>query len=673
MCGIFGIVAAPESGIDRYLLRDALHSLFVLSETRGKESAGITVKNGADRPLALLKMPLRASQMIRTDEYQSLFRQYVEPSFVGGHLRSPLAVVAHSRLVTNGTQEDNANNQPVWHGNSVMVHNGIVTNVRDLWERYRHLGRHSDVDTEILVALVDDYMKNGSSPPAALANAFAQIEGAASVAALYLDLDEISLATNTGSLYYAQANGALVFGSEKFIVSTLVEKCALDRKLGMGHVTWLEPGTGIEIDMAKPAANVFSLLKERGVGQRKTEPRQPTRLVDLSPQLPAVPQRILSTGQRAAEARLLKYEIETVRQLRRCSRCVLPETFPFITFDINGVCNYCTNYRILNAGGREAELARVVSPYRADSGPECIVAFSGGRDSSFALHYIVHTLKLKPITFTYDWGMVTDLARRNIARVCGKLGIENILVSADIKKKRDNIRRNVAAWLKKPDLGMIPLFMAGDKQFFKYANNLKRETGVRLDIWAANKLENTDFKVGFCGIAPNFNKERIDSLSLARKVKLFGYYAQRVLVNPAYLNRSIPDTLSAYYSYYAAPRVDYVVLFDYIRWDEEVIERTLAEEYAWERSPDTTSTWRIGDGTAAFYNYCYFTAAGFSENDTFRSNQIREGMLSREKALALVEEENRPRYESIRWYLDAIGLDFEATVRKINKIHLVKS
>jgi hypothetical protein len=269
--------------------------------------------------------------------------------------------------------------------------------------------------------------------------------------------------------------------------------------------------------------------------------------------------------------------------------------------------------------------------------------------------------------------MVTDLARRNIARVCGKLGIENILVSADIAKKRDNIRRNVVAWLKKPDLGMIPLFMAGDKQFFKYANRLKRETGVQLDIWAANKLENTDFKVGFCGIAPNFNKERIDSLSLAKKAGLLGYYARGVLSNPAYINRSIPDTLSAYYSYYAEPRVGYVVLFDYIRWEEAAIEQTLEKEYAWERSPDTVSTWRIGDGTAAFYNYCYFTVAGFSENDTFRSNQIREGMLSRDKALALVDEENRPRYESIRWYLDTIGLDFGTTIRTINQIPFLQA
>ncbi|MGE0233414.1 MAG: hypothetical protein AB7S46_16675, partial [Flavobacteriaceae bacterium] len=87
-----------------------------------------------------------------------------------------------------------------------------------------------------------------------------------------------------------------------------------------------------------------------------------------------------------------------------------------------------------------------------------------------------------------------------------------------------------------------------------------------------------------------------------------------------------------------------------------------------EKAPDTSTTWRIGDGTAAFYNYVYHTVAGFSEHDTFRSNQIREGQMSRPEALALIEDENRPRYANIKWYLDAVGLDFADTIRAVNAI-----
>ena len=60
--------------------------------------------------------------------------------------------------------------------------------------------------------------------------------------------------------------------------------------------------------------------------------------------------------------------------------------------------------------------------------------------------------------------------------------------------------------------------------------------------------------------------------------------------------------------------------------------------------------------------------AGFTEHDTFRSNQIREGQLSRSKALDLIEDENQPRYANIKWYLDTINLNFQDTLKVINSI-----
>ena len=67
-------------------------------------------------------------------------------------------------------------------------------------------------------------------------------------------------------------------------------------------------------------------------------------------------------------------------------------------------------------------------------------------------------------------------------------------------------------------------------------------------------------------------------------------------------------------------------------------------------------------------NYIYYQVAGFTEHDSFRSNQIREGDISREEAIELVKDENRPRYQNIRWYLDTLGMDFKEVVKVINSI-----
>ena len=141
-----------------------------------------------------------------------------------------------------------------------------------------------------------------------------------------------------------------------------------------------------------------------------------------------------------------------------------------------------------------------------------------------------------------------------------------------------------------------------------------------------------------------------------------------MLESPKYFNRSLFDTLSGEYYRSFTQKHDYFHLFDYWTWDECEIDKTLLGDYDWEKAPDTSTTWRIGDGTAALYNYIYYTVAGFTEHDTFRSNQIREGQIDRQAALTLVREENKPRYQNIRWYLDTLKMDFSTVINVINKI-----
>ena len=134
------------------------------------------------------------------------------------------------------------------------------------------------------------------------------------------------------------------------------------------------------------------------------------------------------------------------------------------------------------------------------------------------------------------------------------------------------------------------------------------------------------------------------------------FYLREFLANPRYINSSLVDSAKAFAFYYFIRR-NYYNLYRYVAWDEKTIERTIIGDYGFELAEDTDSTWRIGDGTAAFYNYIYFAMAGMTENDTFRSNQIRNGAIDRDTALDCIERDNRPRFQSIQWYLDTIGLE----------------
>lgn len=659
MCGIFGIITTADTLLPQQQRDFLLKQLYLFSESRGKESAGLHAYLPASQKSWTLKSAKPASRFIASKEFAALAEEIKQHP-------GPLALLAHSRLVTNGTAEDAANNQPVRSGEVTVVHNGIIVNVNALWAAHPDLKRNAVVDTEVAAALLNKAIETGEHPIVATNSLFKHIKGAASIAWLHDRGDFLTLATNTGDLFYAidRENKFFTFASERYILTQALE--ALRKKTPLSaDITWIKPGSGVHLSLTDLRLQSFD--RGHAVAQFAARYNESAQHKDRSG-AQAAP-AILHYH---ADEKLLRYNVDNLAKLRRCTRCILPETFPFIHFDKQGVCNYChgyqPKYKRMNAGTAQRDFITSLQKYRKNgSDPDVIVAFSGGRDSSYGLHLIKKEFGLKPVTFTYDWGMVTDLARRNIARICGELGIQNILVSADIRQKRENIRKNVSAWLQKPDLGMVPLFMAGDKHFFKITNELKAQTGIKLDLWCANPLENTDFKTGFCGIAPDFGKSRLDYLSVSRKLKMIAHYGQQFLTNPGYINSSLIDTFTAFLAYYVEPRRDFYFIFNHMVWNETTVDETL-KAYDWELSPDSPSSWRIGDGTAPFYNYIYVTARGFSEFDTFRSNQIREGMITREEALQHVLKENFPRILSLKWYLETVGLDFDSTIKKINRL-----
>jgi hypothetical protein len=584
-----------------------LRSLAEHSEQRGKDSSGLLISKRGGYELH------RANQAIT-----SLLNKV--------SLDNAGFAMGHSRLITNGL----ADNQPVYRDSVCVIHNGIVVNHEELWALIDKK-RHQEIDTEIIAAVVADHLEKGGQVEHIAARVLELCKGVVACALALPKLGKLCLFSNNGSLYHGVKDGSHYFASESYPL----------RKLACDSVTQVRV-EGLVIDIPKS----------------DDEPKfheHSERTKNLIPGL----------GANNVEEKMLEYKRYTGR---RCTRCILPETMPYIQFDEAGVCNYCHHYKPRNRPRPVEELFDLVEPFRRANGDDCIVPFSGGRDSCYGLHLIAKELKMKPVTYTYDWGMVTDLGRRNISRMSAELGVENIIVADDIAKKRHNIAMNFAAWLKSPHLGMVSILTAGDKHFFRHVETVKQQTGISLNLWGVNPLEVTHFKAGFLGVPPDFAEERVYSHGALKQLRYQWLRFKAMSQSPGYFNSSLWDTLSGEYYRSFNEKTDYYHIFDYWRWDEKIIDDTLINQYDWEIAPDTNTTWRIGDGTAAIYNYIYYTVAGFTEHDTFRSNQIREGDLTREEALALVEDENQARYPNIKWYLDAIGMDFDKVIPVINTI-----
>lgn len=575
--------------------------------------------------------------------------------------------------------EINTNNQPVVKDGAVGIHNGIIVNDAKLWQLFPILKKSFDVDTEVFLGLLQMFRAQGKSMEQAVKLVFENIEGSASIAVQFEDTDTVALATNTGSLYLAVSKYEKIFAfaSEKYILEQVISQGYLKELFANISVDQVKAGTGCIVDPKSLTRHTFNLLHITNFGTASSETiEKKFHIVELyNPQEQLPQSKLYPLSEDIRESMINNWEAlySNNTHLKRCTKCLLPETMPYITFDDKGLCSYCKDYETRGSYLKgEKALEDFISKYRSANGEtDVLIGFSGGRDSAYGLDYIKNTLKLNPTTFTYDWGMVNDLARRNQARVVGKLGVEHVVISADIKTKRANIKKNLKAWLKRPDLGMVPILMAGDKQFYYYFHKVRKQTGLKLFIFCGGYEgeEGTGlFKYGFCNVTTQGKKnalKRMTGISRKNKIKIMYYYFKQFVRNPSYINKSMLDTLFAYYSSYVLTD-DYLYLFHYIDWDEKTIIDTITKKFDWERETDTIATWRTDDGTAAFYNYIYLTLAGFTEFDIFRSHQIREGKLTREEALKIVIEENKPRFKSIEWYGQAIDFNMNKAIEKIN-------
>lgn len=645
MCGIFGVVFGKDTAITAEFAGRVMEKLYQCSKTRGSEAAGLTVHNGEN--IDVLRQAGSVEQFLASESFALIFRRALELYAKNLQQNAPtgLAMTGHTRLVTNGFQSNADNNQPVIARGTVAVHNGIIVNDAELWAKNKDFVRVSEVDTEVLVNLLRKYYDASQDLAAATIQTFQDIRGAASIGVLFDELDNLLLATNTGSLHYIlnERRTFFAFASERFILQTLVEQAQLEQTIGRVQIVQLPAFRGMVVSLRDLSTQLFTLQPQAGAKSTVALHKREKPLA-------------------------IKNHLRTPDQLRRCTKCVLPESYPFMRFDENGVCSYCRRWRPISVKGPEA-LEKLVEPYRSkDGSPDVIVAFSGGRDSCYGLHYAKRVLGMNPVAFTYDWGMVTDLARRNQARVCGKLGVEHIIRSADIAAKRRYIRKNVEAWLKQPELGMVTLFTAGDKQFYHYARELRKETGIKLVIFCTgNMIEDTPYKTGLCGILEDDHGMTLTGLSFRNEMALLWYYFKNYVKNPGYWNESVWDTLWAYYCTFVQ-KDDFLYLFHYLPWTEEEIVGTIRREYDWEVATDTNSTWRIGDGSAAWYNFIYQTIAGWSEDEVMISNMIREKHLTREQGLARAADFGRPRLPSIREYFQLIGVNCEEALTKLNAV-----
>ena len=332
-----------------------------------------------------------------------------------------------------------------------------------------------------------------------------------------------------------------------------------------------------------------------------------------------------------------------IKPIKRCTKCVLPETTPHIIFDDNGVCNYCKTYKKFKPYG-ESSLLDILNKYRSKSNKyDCIVNISGGRDSAYTLLKMKKDYDLRVLALNYKNPFTDDQAIKNIDNIVRILKVDLIRFSHTSKIHESCFRNNLISWFKHPSPAMVPMMCIGCKIIWKKILEIAKIYGINLIINGGNPYEYTSFK-----------KELLDVSSSESLSATYHKYAKGLmkesLVNIPYLSlRYLPVLVKGFLfnnqysvgSQILGKNIDMIDLFHFIQWNEHKIISRIKNELKWDYPHYLGSSWRFDCKIGHLKDYMYMKTLGMTKKDDFYAKMVREGLMTRDQAIMRLNNENK--------------------------------
>lgn len=361
--------------------------------------------------------------------------------------------------------------------------------------------------------------------------------------------------------------------------------------------------------------------------------------------------------------------------MRYCTRCLIPETHETITFDAEGICNVCRQIEYKNTkidwDSKLTVLDDLISEYKGKHDYDCVVPFSGGKDSTWTLYYLVKIRKLKCLVVQFNHGFMRPTLLENNTRTFRALGCDVISFTPN--------------WKIVQKLMLESLKRKGDfcwhchTGIFSYPMHVAVKYNVPLIFWGEPQAEYTSYYT----YEDTLNEaEEVDEKRFNRFVNL-GITAddmagmidiedKRDLIPYAY--PKLKDLMKLGYRS--------VCLGSYIPWDVKKQVAIIQEELGWkgekvEGVPDAYQYEKIECGMQGIRDYLKFVKRGYSRVSHLTSIDIRNNRLSREEGEALIENYEGKKPASLAVFLDYIGITEEefndfALKHQVDPFHLTK-
>ncbi|HJW27033.1 MAG TPA: N-acetyl sugar amidotransferase [Rhodocyclaceae bacterium] len=337
--------------------------------------------------------------------------------------------------------------------------------------------------------------------------------------------------------------------------------------------------------------------------------------------------------------------------MKRCVRCLLPETHETISFDEEGVCNICRqqDYKKdrIDWSAKKRELDDLIETYRGKYDYDCIVPFSGGKDSTWTLYYLMKEYGLKPLVVRFDHGFLRPNLQENTLRTLRKLGADMHVFTPNWKVVQ---KLMLQSFLEKGDF-----CWHCHTGIFSYPMWVAIQKNIPLIFWGEPSAEYTSY---FSYDQP----EEVDEKRFNRYVNL-GITAEDMFVRLGGMIDERDLKPFRYPPLRDLRRISYrsVCLGSYVPWDVKRQSEIISRELGWkgdqvENVPPAYDYEKIECQLQGVRDYIKFIKRGYTRPSHLMALDLRNGRISREEAERLVKEYEGKRPPSLDLFLEYVGL-----------------
>jgi len=341
-------------------------------------------------------------------------------------------------------------------------------------------------------------------------------------------------------------------------------------------------------------------------------------------------------------------------ELKRCSKCIIPETHETVVFDDKGVCNICRQNEFKQANidwtAKKAELDTLIEKYRGKYDYDCLIPFSGGKDSTWTLYYLVKEFGLKPLVVRFDHGFLRPNVLENTNKVLRKLGVDFHHFTPNWKVIQ---RLMLQSFLEKGDF-----CWHCHTGIFAYPMWVALRYNVPLIFWGEPSAEYTSY---YSYDQP----EEVDEKRFNRYINL-GITAEDMFVRFEGILEERDLKPFSYPPLRELRRIGYrsVCLGSYIPWDVKKQSKIIQEELDWkgdevENVPPEYGYEKIECYMQGVRDYIKYIKRGYTRPSHLASIDIRNDRRTRNEALHLIEKYEGKRPPSLDLFLKYIGLTEE--------------